>query len=305
MEIKGHMIEFSEVTINDKALFDKYLRSYNRQVSEMTFTNFFMWRNFYRFRYSEICGLMCVISLQEGKAPFCFTPFGEMNREAFIGAVSELREYFQSNNWELRFERVDESQASYFMEYLNISEDRIIFDENNSDYVYNAENLILLKGKKYDGKRNHINKFKKSYNYEYIPLSDGYFNECNEIMESWCAERNCEEHSDFYCEKLANLELLKNFTKLDCKGALIRVNDKFEAFTVGEKLNENTAVIHIEKANGSINGLYTFINQQFCEREWSGCEFVNREQDLGIEGLRKAKLSYHPAKMITKYKVVI
>ncbi|MCX8129280.1 MAG: phosphatidylglycerol lysyltransferase domain-containing protein [Clostridia bacterium] len=299
------MINFSEITIEDKALFDKYLRPHNPQVSEMTFTNFFMWRNFYKFRYAEINGLLCVIAVPEGKNPFCFVPFGKPEKAVFTEVFLKLKTYFQINGWKLRFERMDEIQSGYFREYLGFTDEYIVKDTDNSDYVYFAENLINLRGKKFDGKRNHINKFKKMYNYEYVMLSSENTGECSKIMDKWCLERSCEEHKDFYCEKKANMELLNNFTALSCKGALIKVNGEFEAFTVGEMLNEDTAVIHIEKANGSINGLYTFINQQFCEREWREAAFINREQDLGIEGLRKAKLSYHPAKMINKYKLIL
>ena len=100
---------------------------------------------------------------------------------------------------------------------------------------------------------------------------------------------------------IANNELLKYYKELGCRGILVRVDGKAEGFTVGEYLNENMAVVHIEKASGSIHGLYTFLNQKFCELHWNEVEFVNREQDLGIEGLRRAKLSYHPAKMINKF----
>jgi hypothetical protein len=162
---------------------------------------------------------------------------------------------------------------------------------------------MYLKGKKYDGKRNHINKFKKLYEYEYIPLKEEHLDECCRITEAWCSERSCDEHKGLYCEKLANFELIKNFRALGCKGALIKVNGRFEAFTIGEMLNSDTAVIHIEKANGSINGLYTYINQQFCLNQWHDAKYINREQDLGSEGLRKAKLSYKPVNFIDKYSI--
>lgn len=299
------MIDFKEIAIGDKALFNRYLRSHNPQVSEMTFTNFYMWRHYYRFRYAEISGLLCIIAAPEGKDPFCFVPFGGVDRESFIEAVARLKEYFADRKWVLRFERMDDAQVNYFKECMGAEEISIILDTDNSDYVYSAENLITLKGKKYDGKRNHINKFKKLYEYEYVPLNDLYIGECRRIMDEWCSERDCEEHGINYCEKLANMELLNNLDILNCKGGLIKVNGRYEAFTVGEMLNSDTAVIHIEKANGNINGLYTFINQQFCEHEWSNADYINREQDLGIEGLRKAKLSYHPVRVINKYKLVL
>jgi uncharacterized protein len=128
---------------------------------------------------------------------------------------------------------------------------------------------------------------------------------CKAIMKVWCSERSCEHHKDLYCEKIANMEVLDNIEKLGCIGALIKVDGKFRAFTVGEMLNDDTAVIHIEKADSKVNGLYTLINQQFCEHEWSEAMYINREQDLGVEGLRKAKNSYNPIKLVKKFSVLL
>ena len=101
-------------------------------------------------------------------------------------------------------------------------------------------------------------------------------------------------------EKKANIELLNNYEALGCHGCLIKVNGSFEAYSIGEMLNKDTAVIHIEKANTKIKGLYQFINQQFCEKQWANALYINREQDMGVEGLRKAKLSYNPVELIEK-----
>ena len=122
-------------------------------------------------------------------------------------------------------------------------------------------------------------------------------------MEQWCKDRSCNSREEDYYERQANLELLYNFGNLGYKGALIRMDGVFEAFTAGEMLNDDTAVIHIEKAKNSVNGLYTIINQQFAEKEWSDTVYINREQDLGSEGLRKAKLSYQPVRLVDKYTV--
>ena len=296
------MIDFSEITLRDKEVFDIYLKACRPQTSELTFTNFFMWRGFYRFRYAIVDNFLCIAAVPDNFEPFCFMPLGRNGETPTVDILLKLKEYFFRNGWRLRFERVDEYQTRFF-EGLGNDKTVISLDRDNSDYLYLAENMISLKGKKFDGKRNHINKFKKQYTYEYADLTESNIEDCIDIMERWCAERSCEEHGVYYCEKLANIELLRNFAFLGCKGALIKVDGRFEAFTVGEMLNDDTAVIHIEKADGRINGLYTFINQQFCEKQWSDCLYINREQDLGIEGLRKAKLSYNPEKIVNKYTV--
>lgn len=296
------MLDFNEICINDKALFDKYLLEAKPQISEMTFTNLFMWRNSYKFRFAEIEGLLCIISVPDTGEPFAFMPLGKKNPESLAKAVEKLSEYFKKNGWKLRFERVCEEDLDY-MESLGDYAVSYEFDRDSSDYIYRTSDLIELRGKKYDGKRNHINKFKKLYGYEYEKIDNTNIEACYRIMENWCNERELSDYSDFYCEKIANSELLKNYGFLGCRGALIKVDGRFEAFTVADMLNEDTAVIHIEKANSKINGLYTFINQQFCSNEFKDTLYINREQDLGIEGLRKAKLSYNPYRLVNKYSV--
>lgn len=295
-------MEFSEITLGSKAEFDHYISLHNPQISELTFTNFFAWRYFYRFRYSVISDLLCVVSVPCRGEPFTMMPLGDVNEENFSAAYSGLKKYFDKMGWRLVFRKITAGEIGFFRKRI-ASEASIVYDRDNSDYLYKTGDLISLQGKKYDGKRNHINKFRKLYTYEYVPLESTFLDECARIMEQWCADKDCECVNGEYCERKANLELLENFGALDYKGALIKVDGAYEAFTAGEMLNENTAVIHVEKARSSIKGLYTLINQQFAEKEWSGTTYINREQDLGLDGMRKAKLSYHPVRLIDKYTV--
>ncbi|WP_010251550.1 DUF2156 domain-containing protein [Acetivibrio cellulolyticus] len=294
------MLDLMEVTIDNKQLFDQYISKHNPQVSELSFTNIFMWRNSYKFRFGKVGELLCLISVPDDTEPFAFEPIGEYSEEGFKQAIDEIKEYFRAKGWKLIFKRVEEDKLNFFEKYFGDEID-ITHDRDNSDYVYLSQDLINLSGKKYHGKKNHINSFKKQYEYEYVRLSEDLIGECVRINEEWCARRSCDLHKGLYCEKMANNEVLSNFKGLGFEGALIKVNGRYEAYTVGEILNQNTAVIHIEKANDDIRGLYTFINQQFCENCWKDVEYVNREQDLGVEGLRKAKLSYNPVRFVKKY----
>ncbi|HEY9062121.1 MAG TPA: phosphatidylglycerol lysyltransferase domain-containing protein [Pseudobacteroides sp.] len=304
MDLETKMeLDLKEITIKDRDYFKGFLDKNNSEISELTFTNLFMWRNFYKFRYAQIGNMLALISVPEKGIPFSFAPFGEFNKENFKEAILTVQRYFERNNWKMVFGRVPENLLAYFGEIFQ-NKAEITLDKNNSDYVYSAKELISLTGKKYDGKRNHIHKFKKLYGYKYERLSALHISECKRIMDEWCAQRSCEEHDASYCENKANKELLDNINELGCKGALISVDGRYEGFTIGEMLNKNTAVIHVEKANSNVKGLYTLINQQFCENEWDHAEYINREQDLGIEGIRKAKLSYHPVKMINKYTII-
>lgn len=295
-------MDFADITLHNKNEFDRLIKQYNPQISELTFTNLFAWRNFYKFRYTIIAGLLCIISVPCKGEPFAMMPVGALNDESFGEAFSGLREYFLQKGWRPAFRKITCEELVYFRSRI-ASEESIVYDRDSSDYLYNTVDLISLRGKKYDGKRNHINKFKRQHTYEYVPLDCSLLDESSRIMEQWCRDRNCSCQNGDYCERHANLELLHNFKTLGCKGALIKMDGVFEAFTVGEMLNDDTAVIHIEKAKNTVDGLYTIINQQFAEREWSGSTYINREQDLGKEGMRKAKLSYQPLKLIDKYTV--
>jgi len=297
------MLQFSDLSIRDREIFNKYLKAERYEGSEMNFTNFFMWKDVYNFRYTEFMDHLLIIAVPNVGEPYAMLPAGHGEEDKMEAVLHELMEYFKSKGWKFKFKRVEENKLELFKS-LKAFDFEYEEDRDNSDYLYAASDLINLKGKKYDGKRNHINKFKKTYtSYEYRPISKDEIEDCKVILENWCKEHTCDENSDFSCEKRANNELLDNYDIMGVKGAIMYVDGKPEAFTVGELLNGNTAVIHIEKANSAINGLYTYINQQFCTNVWMDCEFINREQDLGLEGLRKAKLSYNPAKIITKYTI--
>ncbi|MDL0218599.1 phosphatidylglycerol lysyltransferase domain-containing protein, partial [Clostridioides difficile] len=177
------------------------------------------------------------------------------------------------------------------------------------DYIYDAESLRTLAGKKNQKKRNHINYFLKEYagRYEAKLLDKENFDECLVLMKEW--ESNKEENNEFdesMDDELIGIKKIFNhydILKDKVKVFGVYVDGKLEAFSIGELLNPNMALIHIEKANPDIRGLYPFINQQFLVSEFKDVEFVNREEDLGIEGLRKAKLSYHPCRFVEKYSV--
>lgn len=304
------MYDQKEISIDDKQIFNSYLKKHNTSISELSFTNFFMWRDCYKFTFWETGELLCLIAANADGAPFAFEPIGQYSKTAFERAIDSIKEYFKQKGWKLLFKRVEENKLDYFKNYLKQID--IIADRDNSDYLYHSSDLIELKGKKFHGKKNHLNSFKKNYQFEYVKLSSDLVSECIRINNEWCERRGCEgtlEHGSqkcnhLYCEQLANIQALNNFEILGCKGALVKVNGRYEAFTVGEQLNHDTAVIHIEKANEHIRGLYGFVNQQFCQNNWGNTTYINREQDLGMEGLRKAKLSYNPIRLINKYIVV-
>jgi hypothetical protein len=135
-------------------------------------------------------------------------------------------------------------------------------------------------------------------------MTPDIIDQCLELQAEWCNLRQCQENPGLNSENIAIKELFTYMDKLPVFGCAIFINGKIEAFSIGEKLNEKTAVVHFEKANPEIDGLYQLINQWFCQNELTYYNYVNREQDLGIEGLRRAKESYHPDHLVDKYIVI-
>ena len=177
------------------------------------------------------------------------------------------------------------------------------------DYIYDGESIRTLAGTKNQKKRNHLSYFLKEYEnrFTYKLLNEDNFSECIDLLKEWSQlKAENDTYDESVDEELIGIKkIFNNYDKLSdkIKIAGVYIDDKLEAFTIGELLNKNMAVIHIEKANANIRGLYPFINKEFLVNEFSDVEFVNREEDMGIEGLRKAKLSYHPVRFVEKYTI--
>ena len=148
-----------------------------------------------------------------------------------------------------------------------------------------------------------MEKFSKKFDYEYREITKDLVPGCQWLQQLWCDEKHCDLHSSLRAEARAINEVLENLEELDVTGGAILVNDRVQAFSLGEPLNDDTVVIHIEKASPDLHGAFQVINQQFLTHAWADWEYVNREQDLGIRGLRKAKESYQPHHMVEKFVV--
>ena len=222
--------------------------------------------------------------------------------------IDYIIKHFEDNNRKICFKGITkdvvETLEKLYSDKFEYIEERDLFD-----YVYDGESLRTLAGRKNQKKRNHINAFLKDYEgrYSYKLLDEEDFDDCLELLKIWAS--NKEENNEFDegidDESIGIRKIFNNYKYLreNLKIAGIYVDGKLEAFTMGELINPNMALIHIEKANPNIRGLYPYINQQFILNEFEDVEFVNREEDLGIPGLRKAKLSYHPVKFVEKYTV--
>jgi hypothetical protein len=289
---------FKHLEIGDKEMFSRYLRADPPVISEMTFTNLFIWRHRYNPRWMEWGECLLVILAPEDGPPLGLPPVGPGDKSRALGFLAER---LKAMGPEACIDRVPES---FVKRFVDPGKFEIRPDRDNSDYVYLTADLIHLPGKKYQKKKNHLNRFSKSYAYAYRGLDEELVECFLDMQEKWCRMRDCKENPGLLMEDYAVYQALTHFEELDYRGGAILLDDHVEAFSLGELLNENTAVIHIEKANPEFSGIYTAINQLFCTEAWSDTEYINREQDLGIEGLRKAKTSYGPHHMVDKYRLI-
>jgi hypothetical protein len=286
---------FKPLDIADNALFSDYLSLDPPQTSELTFTNLFIWRHQYRPTWLlwEDC-LLIVFQSKEGD-PFGLPPIGPGDKKRALDFLCHILGQLTTEA------RVCRVSKAFVEEYVEPNQYSITLDRDNSDYVYLTRDLINLSGRKYHRKKNHLNRFIKNNIFEYRPLDKDLVASFLEMQESWCQMRECVEQPELLSEDYAVHEALTHFEDLDYQGGAIIMNSRVEAFSLGEPLNKETAVIHVEKANPDTPGLYTAMNQFFCSNAWADTTYVNREQDLGSEGLRKAKESYNPHHMVDKY----
>ncbi|MFA5864229.1 MAG: phosphatidylglycerol lysyltransferase domain-containing protein [Phycisphaerae bacterium] len=290
-------MDWKEISIDDKELFDRYFWMKQYAVSDFTFTNLFIWHFSRLIHFAVVNDFLCVRVTYSEQPPVWFMPLGNGD----LGAVLDgLEEDCKEREAPFRMRALSKGMVEE-IEQARPGKFSFMVERDRFDYVYLVSDLIKLDGAKYKGKRNHINIFQQMYHYEYLPLSADVLREVTEAEIEWCKKRDCESHEGLENEKKGILQAVEYFDRLKFQGGVLKINGKAGAFTFGESLTKDTVVIHIEKADPDIRGAYQMITQQFLEHEWPGMTFVNREEDLGIDGLRKAKQSYHPVKLIEKY----
>jgi hypothetical protein len=278
--------------ISRAAMVNEYLAAFPPVVSEQTFTNLFAWRQdrpiwlteknntlFFLVR-TDIChdGQMVIFGPPVGEKPLAEIL---AEQEELIGAI-----------------RITATEIADLPGRFIIEEDR-----NNSDYVYKVAGLTDLSGRKYAKKRSHIKQSLKNHDCIFEMITARNIDECRELLSRWCRNRQCDLNPGLCGESKAISTTFDLFDEFGLLGGAIRVDGQIQAFSFGERLNNSTAVWHFEKALPEISGLSQLINQWFARECLQDFEFVNREQDLGIPGLRQSKESYYPDHLVNKFTV--
>lgn len=293
-------ILFRRIELEDQELLNGYLKQKPYRSCDLVFANIFLWSRKYHTEFAIVEDTLIFCWFQENGEPSITFPIGEPGQ--IKRALDVMFEWFGQQQVGIHMHLVQESEFELLKQWYP-GEFQIAYNRDAADYVYETEKLITLAGKKLHGKRNHINRFKENNpDWVYEPVTSENVEDCFQMALKWREDMQCEhdvEKRDEMCVTLNSLRLLE---ELKLQGGLLRAEPDGEviAFTIGEPLNPDTFVVHIEKAFADIQGAYPMINQQFVEHAAADYRYVNREEDTGEEGLRKAKLSYRPAFLVEK-----
>ncbi len=278
------------MTLADRSLVSEYLRGYPPEISEHTFTNLFIWQPSRPVFLAEIDNSL-VFLVKAARTQGTYILFGPP-----LGKISIPDVFSAFDPGIIGAVRIPDTNA----ENLAAQDFAIIPDRDNADYVYRVKDLAELAGRRYAKKRNHIKRCLSSHTCEYVPMTPELVAECETMQEHWCDSRDCDRNPGLCNEANAIAEIFAHFNELELLGGAVRVDGKIQAFAIAEKLHPGTSVWHFEKAMNDIPGLGQLINHWFARYGLSGFEYVNREQDLGIPGMRQAKESYYPHHLVLK-----
>jgi hypothetical protein len=288
-------LTFKPINLERQSEYSKYFAKCPQKTSEYSFVNLWGWAKEYGLDWAWTENLVWI--RQTIPEIRYWAPIGSWDGIDWTSCFDAF------SGEQILFIRIPENLLQVWQES---SGDRITIEEERGswDYIYSISELIQLQGKRFHKKKNLLNQFRNNYNFQFIPFDTKTIDMAMGMQEDWCTWRDCESSKALAGENSAISRILKNWTKLNgLIGSAILVKEEMAAYTVAESLSEKMLLIHFEKGNTDFKGIYQAINQLFLENSGKSYEMVNREQDLGDEGLRKAKLSYHPADFLKKYRV--
>lgn len=296
------MLEWSIPEAEDEDWINSCIAVSGTMASDASFANIYLLRNKYSTKISRYKDF--IIRKYSGKGARCGYTF-PLGKGDVAKALAEIEKDAKECGERLQFAFVTEEQKEVLE---NAMPARFCYssDAGDSDYIYLRSELASLSGKAFHKKKNHFSKFVRTYpDYKYYEIGACNIYDAQKVADAWYYEHLQDEDASQLAEYKAIKEALENFEELGLIGGIIYVNDSPCAMTIASKINENTVDVHFEKAVGeyALNGGYAAINKLFSEK-LDGVKWLNREEDIGIEGLRKAKLSYRPKIMLKKYSAV-
>ncbi len=285
------MEQFKKITYDDYATLKEYITLRSHTVCDYSIGNIILWSDVYQTRYAIADGFLFIQFSYNGEVHFAF-PHGKGDLKK---AFEWLAEYCREQNLPMHINIIDSSMYEEINQLFPDQYD-IIYSRDNADYIYNISDLAELAGKKYHKKKNHINRFMKdNTDWSYEPITDENTPDVILMVKEWCKANQCCDDPDKAAEICVAIHGLMHRKELCMIGGILKIQGRIVAMTMGEAADDQkTFIIHFEKAFADVNGAYPMINQQFILHELMNYTYVNREEDLGIEGLRQAKESYYP-----------
>lgn len=292
----------NKITIESRPILEEFLGGFDYNTSGISFTSLYMWRDINNFCWEKIGDYICVSGLShlevDKQEPFLFPPLtnnGKYDPSSLRKTIYAAKKIFEDKGYEFAIRLLPKHMIGIIEEACP-GEIDFFDDRPNYDYVYTKQSLIELKGRKLHSKKNHLNYFINNYSYEYVTLTSAMTDEAMKFIEEFNKKKNLSEHEMklLKMEERAMLHVFENLEKVGYLAGAILIDGKIQALTIGGKINKNTVTVHVEKANADLRGIYQAINNEFCRHLPEEITLVNREEDMDIMNLRKAKLSYKP-----------
>lgn len=274
--------------LTDKALLDRLFRELQPRISELTFASLYLFRKAHDYKLTQLGDSIIVLGTGYDGAAYFLPPLGGDVAGALKMLFTDCLPLYGADD--------------HFVDrYLAGADVRITELRDSYDYLYLREELATLPGSRFHKKKNRISYFTNRHEFIVATYSSEYQKGCLELLEMWLQSSKNDSGASLLLEVAATSEALTSAQTLGLEGVVVIVNGTVAAFTLGERLNSDTAVCHFEKADPFKEGLYQLVNREFARLLFQECRYVNREQDLGSAGLRSAKLSYHPVELVKKY----
>lgn len=283
--------EYRPVALDDRDLFVRHYSQFPQVHSDNTFTNMVCWNHYAHYSFAQKSGCILLASTIDGKTRYR-PPIGPRD-PALLRDVMKLA---LDGEDDLPMVILDpESKEWIESQYPDLT---LYPERNYFEYVYRTDDLANLPGRKYLNIRHQLNKFSRNCGPVIEPVSSDNLKEVHDFLVEWCEWKNCQEEPILASEKEAVFYAISNFSALGLSGLAIRVRDRIGAVAFFEELNRDTALVHFEKGLPDCEGIYKSINTETARTLEGRYEYINRESDMGVEGLREAKTRYHPHHMV-------
>lgn len=298
------MLDFKPLELKDRELFCEYLNDYSFSTYEYSFLTLYIWRQMYNTEFTIIDDAIVIKKHTANNGTYFMQPIGA--DKSSIARITSKLTPIKKENPDFKYLYGDVETA--FLEQLHESFGNCMTsyeDINNFDYIFNCRDLVLLSGSKYHRKKNQYNQFISKYDYRIETIqSPEIVMDCIDLSRKWYDYKG-ENSEQLKNEQKGIVDIFNNIELFNIKGIAVYVENKIAGFAAGEKLNSKVATVHFEKGNYNYSGIYPFLNKSLIETCFNDVEFINLQEDLGIDGLRRAKTAYQPIRLEKKYLVDI